>query len=97
MERGEQFPAILPPPKVLEEERRPFVAVGRLTTKVYHANEVPCCGLSRAASRRVRQRSALCMCSAARLKSIDREERVSVYYRCLLEDARHYQAGHQGV
>ncbi len=35
--------------------------------------------------------------ACVRLKSLDREERVSVYYTCLLEDARHYQAGHQGV
>jgi hypothetical protein len=29
VERGEQFPATLPSPKELEEERRLFVAVGR--------------------------------------------------------------------
>jgi hypothetical protein len=40
-------------------------------------------------------RAVLSAC--VRLKSLDREESVSVYYLCLLEDARHYQAGHQGV
>ncbi len=35
--------------------------------------------------------------ACVRLKSLDREEKVSVYYLCLLEDARQCQAGHQGV
>src|SRR5260221_12058068 len=35
--------------------------------------------------------------ACVRLKGLDREESVSAYCRCLLEDARHYQAGHQGV
>ena len=71
-----------------------FVAVGRETTKGSHANEAPSGGLSRAASRRVGQRSAI---ACVRLKSLDREESVSVFYIRFLEDARHYQAGHQGV
>ena len=37
------------------------------------------------------------LAACVRLKSLDRKERASIYYICLLEDARQFQAGHQGV
>ena len=94
MERGEQFPAISPSPKVLEEsegfsllseERRPK-DITPMRRHVVARLAPPLAAFGNAV-----------LSACVRLKSLDREERVSVYYICLLEDARHYQEGHQGV
>jgi hypothetical protein len=94
MGRGEQFSAILPSPKVLEEEEGfSLLSEERLPRDItpLRRRVVACLAPPRAAF------GSAVLSACVRLKSLDREQRVSVYFLCLLEDARHYQAGHQGV